>query len=176
MIDGGVPSRDAAGDAFEAADQHGDGDLSRKDRKRPIRLTTNAFSLRTNGRLYVAKVGDLRVKWSRGQARVADRRRDFHHKLSTQIIRDNQAVFAETLSARGLGRTRIATSVHDAGWAQFVRMLEYKARKGGRTFVKVGRSFPSSQVCSAGAQVRPGLRSRHSALKQESTETRRCGW
>jgi len=86
---------------------------------------------------------------ARQHARVADRRRDWHHKLSTQIIRDNQAVFVETLSAKGLGRTRLAKSVHDAGWAQFVGMLEYKAVKHGRYFAKVDRAFPSSQVCSA---------------------------
>jgi putative transposase len=218
---------------------------SRKDRRQSIRLTANGFSLRDNGRLYVAKVGDLRVKWSRTlpatptsvtitmdaagrywasfvvdttpvilpelqadtgidlglnhfavlsdgrkvdspkflrraekklkrmqkalsrkakgsnnrakaramvarqHARVADRRWDWQHKLSTQIIRENQAVFVETLSVKGLGRTRLAKSVHDAGWAQFVAMLEYKAVKHGRTFAKVDRAFPSSQVCSA---------------------------
>jgi putative transposase len=90
-----------------------------------------------------------RKRVARQHARVADRRRDFHHKLSTQIIRDNQAVYAETLCVEGLGRTRLAKSVHDAGWAQFVNMLEYKAWKHGRVFVKVHRAFPSSQVCSA---------------------------
>lgn len=90
-----------------------------------------------------------RVKVARHHAKVADRRRDWHHKASTQIIRDNQAVYVEDLAVSGLGRTRLAKSVHDAGWSAFVGMLEYKAALHGRTFAKVDRAFPSSQVCSA---------------------------
>ncbi|SDL69136.1 putative transposase [Nonomuraea maritima] len=89
------------------------------------------------------------VKVARAHARVADARRDFAHKLSTKIIRDNQAVMVEDLSVKGLARTRLAKSVHDAGWSAFVSMLEYKAARRGRTFVKVDRWFPSSKLCSA---------------------------
>jgi transposase len=49
----------------------------------------------------------------------------------------------------GLGRTRLAKSVHDAGWAAFTAMLEYKAKRHGRTFARTGRFEPTSQVCSA---------------------------
>ena len=49
----------------------------------------------------------------------------------------------------GLARTRLARSVHDAGWSQFTAMLEYKAALYGRTFVKIGRFEPTSQDCSA---------------------------
>lgn len=80
---------------------------------------------------------------------MAGRRRDFHHKASAQIIRANQAVCVKDLAASGLGRTRLAKSVHDAGWSAFVRIPEYKAALHGRTFATVARAFPSSQVCSA---------------------------
>ena len=68
--------------------------------------------------------------------------------MSTTIIRDNQAVYVEDLCVVGLGRSRLAKSVHDAGWALFVGMLEYKARRHGRTFGKVDRFFPSTRMCS----------------------------
>ncbi|MGC4806384.1 RNA-guided endonuclease InsQ/TnpB family protein [Micromonospora sp. DT233] len=88
------------------------------------------------------------VKVARAHARVADTRRDWQHKLSTTIIRDNQAVYVEDLCVTGLGRTRLARSVHDAGWSQFVAMLEYKAARYGRTFGRVDRWFPSTRMCS----------------------------
>ncbi|WP_405094688.1 RNA-guided endonuclease InsQ/TnpB family protein [Micromonospora sp. NBC_01412] len=88
------------------------------------------------------------VKVARAYARVADTRRDWQHKLSTAIIRDNQAVYVEDLAVAGLGRTRLAKSVHDAGWASFTSMLEYKAARYGRTFGRVDRWFPSTRMCS----------------------------
>ncbi|WP_426365449.1 RNA-guided endonuclease InsQ/TnpB family protein [Streptomyces sp. E-08] len=88
-----------------------------------------------------------RIKVARAHARVADARREFHHQLSTKVIRENQAVAVEDLAVRGLARTRLAKSVHDAGWAAFVAMLEYKAALYGRTFIRIGRFEPTSQVC-----------------------------
>jgi IS605 OrfB family transposase len=90
-----------------------------------------------------------RVRLARVHAGVADKRADFQHKVSTRIVRENQAVYVEDLCVAGLARTRLAKSIHDAGWAGFVRMLEYKAARYGRTFAKVGRFEPTSQVCSA---------------------------
>ena len=90
-----------------------------------------------------------RVKVARAHARVADARRDFHHQLSTALIRDNQAVAVEDLAVKALGRTRLAKSVYDAGWSAFVGMLEYKARLYGREFHRIGRFEPTSQTCSA---------------------------
>ncbi len=90
-----------------------------------------------------------RLKAARAHAQVADARREFHHQLSPKLIRDNQAIGVEDLAAKGLARTRLAKSVHDAGWAQFVHMLECKAVRYGRTLVKIGRFEPTSHVGAA---------------------------
>jgi putative transposase len=90
-----------------------------------------------------------RIKIARAHAGVADARRNFHHQWSHRLTRENQAVYTETLHVKALARTRLAKSVHDAGWAQFLSMLEYKAMRRGRTLLKVDRFFPSSQICSA---------------------------
>ena len=89
-----------------------------------------------------------RLKVAGAHARVADSRQDWQHKLSTAVIRDNQAVYVEDLCVKGLARTRLAKSVHDAGWGLFTRMLQEKAQRYGRMFAKVDRFFPSSQLCS----------------------------
>jgi putative transposase len=101
---------------------------------------------------------------------VADARKDFHHKLSTRLIRENQTVSAETLNVKGLARTRLAKSVHDAGWSAFVGMPEYKAARYGRTLTRVDRSFPSSQMCSA-----CGHRDGPKPLHVRSWTCRNCG-
>jgi putative transposase len=212
----------------------------RKHGRQSIRLTRNGFSLR-GPRLYVAKVGEIRVRWSRplpsppssvtvigepdgryyasfvverqsaplpacgretgidvGLARlvvtsdgeiipsprflrrkerhlaraqralsrtakgsanrakarrrvavlhrkVRETRLDHAHKTALRLVRDNQAIYAEDLAVAGLARTRLAKSVHDAGWAQLLRLVgQY-----GRTFHRIGRFVPTSQTCSA---------------------------
>lgn len=57
-------------------------------------------------------------------------------------------VYVEDLCVKGLARTRLAKSVHDAGWGMFTRMLEEKAARYGRTFARVDRWFPSTRMCS----------------------------
>ena len=111
-----------------------------------------------------------RLKVARAHARVADARREFHHQLSTRIIRENQAVAVEDLAVKGLARTRLAKSVHDAGWSAFVTMLEYKSARYGRTFVKIGRFEPTSQVCS-----RCGVKDGPKPLNVREWTCKECG-
>lgn len=222
---------------------------SRKDNRQSARFTRNGFTLRDNGRLYIAKVGEVAVRWSRSlpsgpssvtivrepdghyyasfvverdpaplpetdretgvdlgisrfatcadtagnrsdvpnrkhQARkarklarlerekarrakgganraksrrkvavqhgkVARARRDEHHKQARTLVRENQAVHVENLHVAGMVRNRkLARAIADAGWGQFVRLLEEKAEHYGRVVVKVDRWFPSSKTCA----------------------------
>ncbi|GAA1135690.1 RNA-guided endonuclease TnpB family protein [Kitasatospora gansuensis] len=218
---------------------------SRKDNRQSLRFSRNGFRLRSNGKLNLAKIGDVRVKWSRvlpadsssvtivldpsgryhasfvvdvepdhlpeldteigidlglttyavlsdgtvidnprflrkaektlkaaqralsrkakgsknrakarrkvarAHAKVADTRLDWQHKQTTRLIRENQAVYLEDLNVRGLARTWLAKSVHDAGWSTFRRLLTEKAARYGRHVGVIGRFEPTSQVCSA---------------------------
>jgi len=91
-----------------------------------------------------------RLKVARVHARIADRRKDFLHKLSTRIVRDNQAVVIEDLSVRNMVRNHhLARAISDAAWRQMRAMLEYKCEWYGRDLVVIGRWYPSSTTCSA---------------------------
>jgi putative transposase len=85
-----------------------------------------------------------RLKVARAHAQVADARREFHHQLSTKLIRENQGIGVEDLAVKGLARTRLGKAVHDAGWASFLAMLKYKAQTAAGLAVTACR-----------AQVRP---------------------
>ncbi|MGW2571860.1 RNA-guided endonuclease InsQ/TnpB family protein [Streptomyces sp. NPDC001537] len=91
-----------------------------------------------------------RVRVARIHARIADRRRDFLHKLSTRLVRENQTIVIEDLSVRNMLKNRaLARAISDASWGELRSMLEYKAQWYGRALIAVDRWYPSSRTCSA---------------------------
>ncbi len=117
--------------------------LRRAERK--LKCAQRAHSRKQDGSRNKDK---SRARLASMHAAVAARRANFCHQVSTTIIRDNQAVYVEDLCVAGLARTRLAKSIHDAGWSRFVRMLEYKARRYSRVFGKIGRFEATTQLCS----------------------------
>ncbi len=89
-----------------------------------------------------------RLKVARLHKKIADRRRDYQHKLSTKIIRENQVVCIESLQVKNMVKNHsLAKAISDVGWSEFVRQLEYKAEWYGRTLVKIDKWYPSSKRC-----------------------------
>ncbi|WP_327241653.1 RNA-guided endonuclease InsQ/TnpB family protein [Streptomyces sp. NBC_01320] len=90
-----------------------------------------------------------RLKVAKIHARIADRRRDGLHKLTTRLVRENQTIVIEDLTVRNMVRNRsLARAISDAAWAEFRSLLEYKAQWHGREVIAVDRFFPSSKLCS----------------------------
>ncbi|MEU4827016.1 transposase [Actinomadura citrea] len=105
-----------------------------------------------------ANRGKARRKVARVHARIADRRRDFLHKLSTRLVRENQTVVIEDLAVCNLVKNHsLARAISDAAWAELRRMLEYKCAWYGRELVVIDRWFPSTKLCGNCGMVRVKL-------------------
>ena len=102
--------------------------------------------------------------------RIRCQRQDFLHKLSRKLVQENQLIGLETLSTKGLAKTRLAKSILDAGWGEFVRQLEYKSLQTGTVVVRVGRFYPSTRLCGA-----CGFKNDNLTLRDRSWVCPSCG-
>ena len=92
-----------------------------------------------------------RMILARQHEKVANRRQDYLHKISTKIVRENQAIVVEDLNTKGMMRNhRLSKAIGACGWSTFFKMLEYKCERQGKTFIRIGRFDPSSKTCSCG--------------------------
>ena len=89
-----------------------------------------------------------RVLVAKAHEKTTNTRNDFQHKLSKQLIDENQAVCVETLKVKNMLKNRkLAKHIADASWGELVRKLEYKAQWAGKHLVKIDQWFASSKTC-----------------------------
>ncbi len=90
-----------------------------------------------------------RIRVARVHERIANIRRDFLHKISTRLARENQTVAVEHLNIKGMLRNhKLAKPISDASWGELFRQLSYKTELHGGDLLKVDTFYPSSQTCS----------------------------
>jgi putative transposase len=116
---------------------------------RSVRVARRTVARRQRGSSRHQKAAQ---RLQRALGKVRRQRADFHHKVSRALVNAHGLIAVEDLNIKGLARTRMARSVHDAGWASFITKLAYKAESAGRVLVKVNPAG-TSQTCPCGQAV-----------------------
>ena len=136
---------------------------------RKLRKAARSFARTQKGSNGRRKVAD---RLARQHAHVADARRDYLHKVTTDLVERFQTIVIEDLNVAGMSKNRsLARVVGDASFGEFRRQLTYKAQRAGATVIVADRFFPSSKTCAKCGAVKAKL-----SLSERTFTCTVCGW
>ncbi|WP_088240122.1 RNA-guided endonuclease InsQ/TnpB family protein [Calothrix rhizosoleniae] len=99
-------------------------------------------------------------KLGKQHKKVADTRKNFHFNTAKKLLNKYDIVAVEKLNIKGLARTRLAKSIHDAGWGQFLSILKNKAENAGLSVIEVSPNGTSQECSNCGHKVKKSLSQR----------------
>lgn len=145
--------------AFAVAASEAGGEVDRITPPRPLAASLRRLRRVSRARGRATPGSARRRKQARRLARVhervANQRRHFLHETSTRLVKTHDRLVIEDLHVAGLVRNRrLARAIHDAGWADFARLVTYKAGWHGAQVAVTPRRFPSTRRCSACGHTR----------------------
>ncbi|MFA5311754.1 MAG: IS200/IS605 family element RNA-guided endonuclease TnpB [Methanomassiliicoccales archaeon] len=90
-----------------------------------------------------------RIKVAKVHERIGNSRMNHIHKITTQIVRENQTICVEDLSVLNMMKNhKLAKSISDCSWSEFLRQLKYKSEWNERNLITIDKFFPSSKTCN----------------------------
>jgi putative transposase len=100
-----------------------------------------------------------KMRLAKQHLKVSNKRKDFLHNVTTQLIRTYGCIKIEDLNVKGMLRNhKLALAISDVGWSEFKRQLIYKANWYGRSIVEIPTFYPSSKMCSCCGKIKENLK------------------
>lgn len=115
--------------------------------EKKIKHLQRLYSKKTKGSKNQEK---SRLKLATAYEKLSNKRKDYLHKITTKLIRENDVICIENLNVKGMTKNHhLAKYIHDASFGTLVRMLKYKAKWHNRKIIEIDRFYPSSKLCSS---------------------------
>ena len=101
----------------------------------------------------------LSLKVNKYYEKISNVRKDYLHKVSSELVNENQVIISENLRIRDMSKNHnLSKSIYNASWYELIRQIEYKSEWNSRKYIKVDSFYPSSQLCSVCGNKNPKLK------------------